>query len=30
MTLSVAPIVKPHCCVMNYEVGRMWKQAVVA
>jgi len=30
MTLSVAPIVQLHCCMMNYEVERMWKEAVVA
>jgi hypothetical protein len=30
MTLSVAPIVQPHCCMVNYEVERMWKEAIMA
>jgi len=30
MTPSVAPIVQPHYYMMNYEVERMWKEAVGA
>ena len=30
MTRSVAPIAQVRCCMMNYEVERMWKETVVA